>query len=142
MGAESHIRGRVVGVLRKLHAVAIENALEKGTPDVNCVAGWIEIKQLDRWPRDPERVVLLPKFYIEQRLWLRTRCEHGGSAWVLLRVEDDWMLFWGAVAAIHLGVDASRVALSKLAVAHWPDGLDEGDLMRVLLRAVPGVSCS
>lgn len=137
MGAEANIRGRIIEILRPLHAVAIENALDKGTPDVNTLAGWIELKQINGWPvnRGPVRV---PKFTAEQRFWLRKRCEAGGAAYLLIRVGKEWFLFWGHWAAENLG-EVDRLALMAGAVAHWPAGLIGTELVRVLLQR--GVTC-
>jgi hypothetical protein len=139
MGAESNMRGRVCAALVRLHAVAIENALDKGTPDVNCLAGWIELKQIDDWPRRESTPVQVHHFRPEQRTWLRARCEHGGNAWVLLRVGKEWLLLWGAQAASELG-RLPRALLVNLAVRHWPDGLNEQELVETLLRSMPGVA--
>jgi hypothetical protein len=134
VGAESNMRGRVCEALRVLHAVAIENSVDAGTPDVNCSAGWIELKQLPLWPARPETHVRIPKFRPEQRLWLQNRCEKGGTAWLLLRVENEWLLFWGAWAARHIN-SCTKKQLIEGAVAYWPNGLDGNALARTLVKA-------
>ena len=66
------------------HVERIENAIAKGTPDVNmCINGrevWIELKVLDEKGRfkkgEPSP---------EQRLWHRKRQENGGTVFVLSR---------------------------------------------------------
>lgn len=139
MGAESNMRGRVIEALARLHAVAIENSIDAGTPDVNCIAGWIELKQLPAWPVRELTPVRVPTFVPEQRMWLRKRCEHGGSAWVLLRVNREWLLLWGKWAAEHLGT-TTKHGLVEGAVAYWPTGLDGTDLARRLVNAMPGTT--
>lgn len=134
MGAEANMRGRVCDALRVLHAVAIENSVDRGTPDVNCSAGWIELKQLPLWPVRAETMVRVPKFTQEQRLWLQNRCEKGGAAWLLLRVEDEWLLFWGAWAARHVG-NCTREQLIEGAHVYWPNGLNGAELARALVKS-------
>ena len=51
------MRGRLTKALRSLHAVAVENPVHPGTPDINYSEGWIEAKWLRAWPRKPETVV-------------------------------------------------------------------------------------
>lgn len=67
----------------------IENALTRGTPDVNgCFDGmdyWLELKILD----DKHRCELRP----EQLLWHRKRQAHGGRVLVLARNEDVLKVF-------------------------------------------------
>lgn len=62
----------------------VENALTRGTPDVNgCFESheyWLELKVLD----DKGRCELRP----EQYLWHRKRQEHGGRVFVLARNES------------------------------------------------------
>jgi hypothetical protein len=73
------VRGKLPGDVER-----IENALTRGTPDVNgCYDGldyWLELKILD----DKNRCVLRP----EQLLWHRKRQAHGGHVLVLARNED------------------------------------------------------
>lgn len=112
------MRSQLIKLLKPIHAVPVENAAEEGTPDVNTVYGWLELKLLDRWPVRGGAVgakLLRPA----QRTWLRTRCAHAGSAWVLLRVANEHLLLWGAWAAEHLG-RTNKEQLVEAAVAYWP----------------------
>lgn len=92
---ESDIRKRVVAALRPLHAQAVENPINPGTPDVEFVGGWMEIKYLKSWPKRPTTKVTVQHFTPQQRIWIRDRVEKGGKVLLLLRVDDEWMLFSG-----------------------------------------------
>lgn len=73
------VKGKLPG-----HAERVENALTKGTPDVNMchesIELWLELKILDA----KGTCQLRP----EQVLWHRKRQEHGGRVFVLARNED------------------------------------------------------
>ena len=74
----------------------VENALGVGTPDVNYVYGWVELKHLDRWPVRGG-VVRIPSLEKrkEQVAWLLRRWVSGGMAFLLLRVGSELLLFDG-----------------------------------------------
>lgn len=78
------VKGKLLGDVER-----IENALTRGTPDVNgCFEGheyWLELKVLD----NKERCNLRP----EQYLWHRKRQENGGRVFVLARNEDVLKLY-------------------------------------------------
>jgi hypothetical protein len=90
-------------LLAELDPVRVENLSSVGTPDVNYVGGWIELKCLAAWPKKPETVVKVDHFTPEQRAWILRRCRAGGKVFVILRVANDWLLFGGAQAACSLG---------------------------------------
>jgi hypothetical protein len=73
------VKGKLPG-----HVERVENAVAKGTPDVNiCYVGtetWLELKVLD----SKGRCELRP----EQVLWHRKRQEQAGRVFVLARNED------------------------------------------------------
>lgn len=117
--SESVMRGHVVKLLVQagLDAIAVENPVCPGTPDVECLRGWIELKQLSHWPRT-KGAVKIKHFRRGQRLWLRRRWHAGGACWLLLRVRSDWLLFDGNVAASLVGL-VPREALFKAARAAW-----------------------
>ena len=115
--SEKVTRKRVVKALKRLHAVAVENSIMPGTPDVNFVGGWIELKQADEWPvRDgPLR---LPHYTPQQKMWHKARHIAGGNVYVLLQVGREWLLFDGDIAATVLGV-CPRETLIAVARHHW-----------------------
>ncbi len=125
------MRGRVVRALRELDAVAVENRVYPGTPDVNYVEGWVELKWLPRWPKGSEEApVRVKHFTPQQRVWLKRRWRKGGNAYLLLQAGRDWLLFDGLTAALHLG-KVSQPRLRELALAVWPK-LDEQELKKWL----------
>lgn len=119
MSRETSMRRRVVEALRPLDAIAVENPAHPGTPDVNYVGGWIELKSADRWPARRETPLRLDHFTNVQRIWIRRRARHGGLVHVLLRVGQEWLLFSAEVAAANLG-EATRDALYECAARTWP----------------------
>lgn len=90
--------------LKALDAIAVENPALPGTPDVNYVEGWIELKQLTAWPQKADTVVHVDNFTPQQRVWHIRRRLAGGTSWLLLQVGREWLLFDGAVAALNIGL--------------------------------------
>lgn len=133
MGAESNIRGRIIKIMHAagMHAVSVENPAYPGTPDVNYVEGWLELKQIDEWPKQEHTPVRVPHFRPEQRIWLRARWRAGGAAYVLLRVASDWLLLAGDYAADALG-HVNKGELVARAVAYWQNRLNEKELIACL----------
>ena len=125
--SEQGMRSRVVGALASLGAIAVENPALPGTPDVNYVEGWIELKWLRSWPVGETTVVRFEHFTAQQRVWHLKRRLAGGRSWVLVQCRREWLLFDGAVAAMHLG-RALRSELYAFAAKYWEDGLNEKEL--------------
>lgn len=131
--SEQHMRRRVIQWLKPLNAIPVENPAQPGTPDVNYVEGWIELKKLNAWPRDGEAVVRVEHFTPQQRNWLRLRRMKGGRAFLLLQVKDEWLLFDGRTAADSLG-RVNRQDLERLAARHWRNGLRAEELRGMLVQ--------
>ena len=128
--SEKTMRQRVVKALKPLDAISVENAVGAGTPDVNYVEGWIELKQMEQWPSrgGPLRV---PHFKPHQRVWLRRRWKKGGAAYMLLQVKAEWFLLAGDTAAACLG-EATAATLQNLSLHYWPNGLIAEELVKCL----------
>lgn len=133
MGSESNMRGRIVKILHTagLHPISVENSAYPGTPDINYLYGWIELKQVDAWPVRDTTPLRVDHMRPEQRIWLRARWRAGGAAYVLLRVASDWLLLAGDYAADQLG-RATMGELTGHAIAYWPNHLDEKALISCL----------
>lgn len=118
--SERAVRTRVVKALRSLDAMAVENPALPGTPDVEFIGGWLELKKVDRWPAKGG-VLHIPHFTKQQRLWLAKRWARGGYCGLLLQVGREWLLFDGDVAARVVGsadrqqlYDACRIKWGKI----------------------------
>lgn len=119
--SEAVMRSNVVKWLKCWHAVAVENSAYPGTPDVNYSHGLIELKYLSEWPVRETTPVFIPHFSPQQRLFLRTREQAGGEAWLLLQVRREWLLYDGETAAKYVG----RVTYQKL-IYHSHRYTDQG----------------
>lgn len=131
--SESGQRQRVIRALKSLDARPIENPIGPGTPDVNYIEGWIELKWLRRWPKGALTVVQLPHFTTRQRRWLNRRFNKGGNAWLLLQCGREWLLFTGRDAHEYVG-RMTRRGLYRCARARWTNGLKNEELIECLTR--------
>ena len=93
---------RMWQVLRELthglwNAQRHEDEFALGIPDVSFgakhVQGWIELKQIPKWPVRPSTEVRVDHFTKQQRAWLKIRQIYGDRCWLLLKIEKTWMLF-------------------------------------------------
>ena len=115
---EAYLRRQVINMLRPFDPVAVENGAYPGTPDVNFIGGWVELKKLEAWPKRAETVVGIPHYTSQQRVWLLRRWTKGGLSLLLLQVGKEWLLFDGEFAALHVG-RCTKGRLEEEAQYHW-----------------------
>lgn len=130
---EFRLRRLVCNRLKEMRQdpISVENKAYPGTPDVNYVGGWIELKSMDRWPVREATIVKIEHFTREQRIWLRRRIQKGGRTHLLLSVGKEWLLFRGDVAADHVGL-VDREKLQAIATATWPSAPSAKELLAAL----------
>jgi hypothetical protein len=133
---ESSLRSTVLGALIELDAIAVENPALPGTPDINYVEGWIELKSICRWPRQQTTRAAVEHWTPQQKVWHIRRSRVGGQTYVLLEVvyERHCLLFEGAVAARILGL-ATADELRAAAIMCWPTRAAMTKDLLPLLRA-------
>jgi len=93
-------------IAAKLDPVRVENPIHPGTPDVNTIGCWIELKCVEGWPVRESTPLRISHFVPAQRVWLYRRWKHApGTTFLLLevRAERQWLLFDGDVAAKIVG---------------------------------------
>jgi len=129
--SEQGMRGCVVKWLKKWDAISVENRVYPGTPDVNHVHGWIELKWLRSWPKNSETVVEIDHFTQEQKVWLRRRWRRGGTVYLLLQVRREWLLFTAPEAVLYVGC-STRAELIEHALEYTDQGMNEERLKRWL----------
>jgi len=104
---EAEQRQLIVKALNKLKqdAVSVENPACPGTPDVNFIDGWVELKYSKNWPVKEETQVRIEHFTQQQRVWLMRRWHNQGACWLCLQVSKtkDWLVFTGEVACKKVG---------------------------------------
>jgi hypothetical protein len=133
--AESDMRAKVLKALRPLDAVPVENRVGPGTPDVEFIGGWVELKWLRALPKNPSTKVAIDHFTPQQRLWLRRRARRGGRVWLLLQCRKTWLLFWGPDAADAIGT-CTWDELRGRATAAWVSGLNKKELIECLQNKI------
>ena len=131
--SEQHMRGRVVRALMPKHAIAVENPALPGTPDVNYLGGWIELKCLRSWPARAETLVAIDTFTPQQRIWHIRRRMAGGTSWMLIQCGRDWLLLDGADAALNIGL-CTKQQLIDLSAGYSDHGLDQEELISWISR--------
>jgi hypothetical protein len=127
------MRRRVVKILKPLHAIPVENSAHPGTSDINFKGGWLELKELEAWPKDRTTVVPVPHFTPQQRLFLTMRDRTGGFADVLLKVRRSWWLINGAEAADGLGELWTQSDIKVNSYCYWEKKLDEKEFLTEIL---------
>lgn len=125
--SEQGMRKRIVHALRPMDAVSVENPAYPGTPDINYIEGWLELKWLRNWPVGEETLVLIPHYTQQQRVWMFRRWMLGGRVHLLLQVKHEWLLFNGEKASRLVG-KATKQELREQADKWWYEKLNEEDL--------------
>lgn len=121
----------VLDAIKPLNPQRVENRVGPGTPDINYIEGWLELKWLPGWPENCDRdPVLIHHFTPQQRVWLGVRWRAGGAAYLLLQVGTDWLLFTGEAARAFVG-RAPRPVLFEKAIRRWKP-LNKNELCRFL----------
>lgn len=129
MSETGTMRPKVIAALRRLHAFAVENETAgPGTPDVNYIEGWIELKKLHRWPARQDTIVKIEHYSPQQRVFAVKRRRMGGNCWMLLQVANQWLLYDGAVAAVIFNKSTTK-EMYEAAHKVWPAGLDKKELL-------------
>ena len=116
---ESYMRRRVIKILRKagLDPVPVENLVGPGTPDINYIEGWLELKQLDAWPVRENSPVVIRHLTLQQKIWIRSRASHGGRVHLLLHVDGTWLLFDAAGVEKLLRIPKKKIL--EIALREW-----------------------
>jgi hypothetical protein len=135
---------RPVLLAAKLDPVRVENPIHPGTPDVNLVGRWIELKCIPSWPVRDTTVVRIPHYTPQQRVWLYRRWRYSpGSTLLVLEVrsERQWLVFDGDVAAKVVGRvpairhrTSARAVLGEHELSELPKIFAEIDAMVVAAR--------
>lgn len=112
------MRSKVVGALKALDSFSVENPCLPGTPDVNYIDGWLELKWLRSWPKRAGSIVTIDHYTPQQRTFHRVRWHCGGAVHVLLQVKKTWLLFDGPTAADVVGLSV-RAKLEEAALEKW-----------------------
>lgn len=108
----------VLKAIAALGPVCIENSVGPGTPDVNYVGGWVELKWLRDWPARADTPVRLEHYTQQQKIWGMKRWMYGGASYLLLSCKGEWLVFDGVTAAKHVG-QVPYARLRELCIGYW-----------------------
>ena len=108
-----------------------EDKLNLGIPDVSYgldgVNGWIELKQYDRWPSDPQEPLPFRNLKPLQRRFLRKRGRAGGHCFILLRVGNKrkdyefYLISWKHVTLLG---ELTREEIGEKCVHAWKEWME------------------
>ncbi len=123
------------------HVQSHEDRYSEGIPDLSFgvvgANGWIELKQVEKWPVRANTVVKPKKFTPAQANWLLRRGKKAGFCYVLVKVaQHDFFLFH------FMGARALREGRTKewyLAnnLKHWSRNIDPAELAGLLSKEHP-----
>lgn len=101
--SEAGLQKNTLIALKNLDPVPVDNPRKPGTPDINFIDGWMELKYLPKFPKRADTVIKFPKFRPQQKVWLYKRAHKGGKCFVFVQVEKLFFLFHGGFASQFLG---------------------------------------
>jgi hypothetical protein len=133
MSTEHRLRHWIVSALSPLDAMPVENPAKPGTPDVEHILGWIEVKQAACAPTRPDTPLVIDHYTTQQRLWARERHKKGGSVFMVLQVGRELLILPGPTAAALLNF-ATMDTLRNLAVEKWLKRPTPKEFFKAVLR--------
>jgi hypothetical protein len=114
-----------------------EDALQKGIADVSYISmlgqhGWIELKQVNEWPKRESTILRIDHYSDDQRMWLKRKGKSGAFTWLFLKVHRDYMLFdW--LQAQYVG-KLPKDPLKRAACGLWEGRMDWEELGEKLCK--------
>jgi hypothetical protein len=112
-----------------LDPVRVENSAHIGTPDVNYVEGWIELKHTEKRPA-LDQILRVPHFTQQQRVWLIRRAANEGKCFVLMQVGKSHFLMDGLNAGTYLG-NVTMQDIRRLSL-FWEGKINKEQLIQAL----------
>ena len=100
-----------------------EDKLQSGICDVSFVDnlsghGWMELKQVNEWPKRSATILHCRHYTDAQRIWMKRKGSAGGNVWLLIKVERDVLLFdW--FMALDVGRTMTRQDMFCKAKDYW-----------------------
>ena len=131
--AETDLRGWATSSMRPLHAVAVENPVYPGFPDIAYSLGLIEAKWVRKAPARPGTAVAVEHYTKEQRDFARAHAQAGGTVLMLLQVGREVFLISGRTAADRVGT-ATLEQIREMAVEKWGKRPSPRGLICAVLR--------
>lgn len=128
--SESKLSAKILKTLKHLDAIPVDNPRKPGTPDVNYVEGWLELKYLKEWPKRSITIVRIPTWTPQQGIRHYLRNLAGGNSKVLLQVGTEYLLFQGSTAYMFFN-EVMRSQMYLLAIKVW-DRYPDKDLCEYL----------
>ena len=127
--AETDMRHDVVKELNSYgwDAFSVENKCGLGTPDVNYLHGWLELKWLRAYPKRESTIVTFDHWSQDQANFLMRRHAAGGNAHLLIKCRREWLLYEAQPAADYINA-TTREQLWRFASRKSNQGLQKGML--------------
>lgn len=112
-----------------------EDRYSTGIPDLSYgardVNGWIELKQVRKWPVKPATPVNLDHFTASQVNWLRKRGKKGGRCFILVRVDTEYFVFSFHEARL-LRAGMTQEAFREKCIQSWSGKIYPEELLKTL----------
>ena len=118
--SEGKLSEKVLKTLSHLDAIPVDNPRRPGTPDVNYVEGWLELKYLPEWPKRDRTIVTIETWTPKQVIWHMKRSLAGGKTFLLVQVGGDYLLFEGGVASVFIN-KVTQQRMRELAIMVWSE---------------------
>lgn len=101
------MRAEFCKLIPSLDPVPLENVLGgdtgPGTPDVELIGAYCELKYDRKWPVRASTIVRIPHYTQEQRAWLLRRWNAGEPTYLVYQVNGVEWLIWKAPEAQAVG---------------------------------------
>lgn len=117
-----------------------EDRYSEGIPDlsygIDGVNGWIELKQIEKWPQATDALAKPKKFTAAQINWLSRRGKKGGYCFIAVKVGDrDYFIFTHHQAKTIAG-GATKEWYFNNAIKKWHGSIKPDQLKEVLTNVL------
>jgi hypothetical protein len=123
------------------HVQSHEDRYSEGIPDLSYgvpgAGGWIELKQVEKWPVKAESLVKPKKFTPAQVNWLLRRGKRAGFCYILIKVAQHDFFLFNFTGAKALREGRTKDWYLANCLKHWPKNIDPAELIGLLSKEHP-----